>query len=72
VTYEGVEKMYLKSLHCYNFRHGEEYPKIIGFELYTPRNLKPRPCFKVEYESDNTIDYIAYQSVVNREWEIIW
>lgn len=63
--------MYLKSLHHYNFRHGEENPRIIGFELYTPKNHASRPCFKVEYESDKKIDYVAHSEVVRGNWEIV-
>ncbi|MCM3665494.1 hypothetical protein M3204_13840 [Mesobacillus subterraneus] len=64
--------MYLKSLNPYNFRHNEENPKIIGFELYTPKNLSPRPCFIVEYESDKTVDFVAHSDVISRFWEIVW
>jgi hypothetical protein len=64
--------MFLKSQHRYNFRHGEENPKIFGFELFIPVDYDARPCFKVIYESDNKIDYIPFQSVVDNHWEIIW
>lgn len=62
--------MFLRSLNPYNFRHGKENPKIMGIEIYTPENLNPRPCFKVLYESDNTIDYVAHSDVVKNYWEI--
>lgn len=73
---EGVKKMkenpmYLKSLHIYNFRHGKENPKIIGLVNYKPANLNIRPCYKVEYESDNTIDYVPYSEVLRGNWEFV-
>lgn len=63
--------VFLKSNHVDNFRHGMENPKVIGFVLLTPENLKERPCFKVEYESDGFIDYIAEKSVSCGDWNII-
>ena len=65
------ETVYLKSLNGYNFRHNQENPKVVGFTMYTPQNLTPRPCFEVEYESDEKKDYIAYESVKNKEWEFV-
>jgi len=65
------ENIFLKSLHEYNFRHNQENAKVIGFVTITPQNLNPRPCFKVEYESDGKIDYITYESVMKCHWEII-
>ena len=62
---------YLESNHYYNFRHGEENPKIIEFVLFTPENGTQRPCYKVLYESDGEIDYIAQESVLKGEWNII-
>lgn len=65
------EKMYLKSCHYYNFRDGEENPLITRFILFKPKEFKARPCFEVLYESDGTIDYVAYSEVVNGNWKII-
>jgi len=62
---------FLKSLHEYNFRHNQENPKVIGFVVYTPQNLNPRPCFRVEYESDGKIDYIPRESVLKGHWEMV-
>jgi hypothetical protein len=64
-------RVFLKSLNSHNFRHGEEDPEIIDFLLYKPKNLLPRPCFKVEYKSDLQIDYIEFQSVINGQWEVV-
>jgi len=63
--------IFLKSLHEYNFRHNQENAKVIGFVMFAPQNLNPRPCFKVEYESDGQIDYIARESVLKGHWEIV-
>lgn len=62
---------YLESNHLYNFRHREENPKIIELVPFTPENGTERPCYKVLYESDGTIDYIAEESVSHGEWSII-
>ena len=66
------KRMYLESHHYYNFRHGQENPRILSFELFTPEGSEPRPCFKVLYESDGTIDYIAYSEVANGNHKIIY
>lgn len=63
--------LYLESYHHYNFRDGKENPKIIGFVLFKPSQLKARPCFKVIYESDRTIDYVAHTEVMNGNWKIV-
>lgn len=63
--------IYLKSLHPYNYRHGKENPKIIGYVKYTPKNLPERLCFKVEYQSDNKIDYIPHRELIDGNWKII-
>jgi hypothetical protein len=63
--------IYLKALHPYCFRYGKENPKVIGFVNYQPEGLTNRVCFKVEYESDGTIDYIPYKGIKLREWMII-
>lgn len=68
---ESLRSLYLKSCHPYNFRNGKELPRIIGFVLFKPSELKSRPCFKVIYESDHTIDYVAYSEVVIGNWEIV-
>lgn len=64
--------MYLKSLHPGNFRHGLENCKILKVELYKPSGLEARECYKVLYESDNTIDYIPVKAVFSGEWEIFY
>jgi YopX protein len=69
--HDNEKPIYLKSLHEYNYRHGEENPKVIGFVMFTPDNLDPRPCFKVEYESDNRIDYINQLSLIDGHWEVV-
>lgn len=61
--------MYLKSLHHYNFRHGEENPKVLSILQYKPENLESRLCFKVQYESDGMIDYVPIKVAANGEWE---
>ncbi|KOP29499.1 hypothetical protein ADM98_11555 [Exiguobacterium sp. BMC-KP] len=63
--------MYLKSLHHYNFRHDQENPKVLSLVQYTPENLEPRMCFKVQYVSDGTIDYIPFKAISNGEWEVL-
>jgi hypothetical protein len=65
------QNVYLKSLHQYNFRHGIENARVIDFITFTPENLNPRPCFKVQYDSDNFIDYIPFQSVSDEHWEFV-
>lgn len=62
------QAIYLKSTHPYNFRSDKENPKVIGFVKVTPENLPPRPCFKVLYESDGTVDYIAFSDCENGHW----
>jgi hypothetical protein len=69
--------IYLKPLNRYNFRYDRENAKVIGFIMYTPKSFiptikyNPRPCFKVKYESDGFIDYIAYESVLDGQWEFV-
>jgi hypothetical protein len=63
--------IYLKSMNHYNYRHDRENPRIIGFVRYTPKGFYSRPCFKVEYESDGKIDYIALRSVLDGEWKMM-
>ncbi len=62
--------MYLKSLHHYNFRHGEENPEVLSIGQYKPENLESRLCFKVIYKSDGLIDYVPVKAVANGEWEL--
>jgi hypothetical protein len=62
--------VYLKSMHHYQFRHNIENPRVIGFVSFKPENLNPRLCYKVEYDSDNKIDYIAHSDVLSGHWEI--
>lgn len=63
--------LYLESLNMFNFRHGEENPRVIGLVHLTPENYSERPCFKVEYESDNKIDFIPYYELVVGNWKIV-
>lgn len=64
---------YLKSNHPYNYRHFEESEvSVIGKEIRTPKNLLPRECYKLLYESDNTIDYIPISEVENGNWTMIY
>lgn len=62
---------YLRSLNLHNFRHEQENPVVVGLVHYKPDNLDSRPCFKVKYLSDNKIDYIAYSSFLDGDWEVL-
>jgi hypothetical protein len=68
---EREEDIYLESLFSFNFRHDEENPLVMGLVMYEPEGLPPRPCFKVEYESDQTVDYINYDSVRIGQWQFV-
>lgn len=64
------EAIFLKSMHGCNFRHNKEDARVVDLVMFTPENLKPRPCYKVEYESDGMIDHIACQSVEDGHWAV--
>lgn len=63
--------IYLKSLHPSNFRHNIENARVIGFIMLTPENFKPRPSFKVQYDSDNFIGYVTYESTLKGHWKFL-
>lgn len=63
--------MYLESLHYYCFRYNKETPKVLGLEMFKPKGLNERMCYKVLYESDNTIDYIPEESINCGHWRLI-
>jgi hypothetical protein len=64
------KEIYLQSTNVYNFRHGKENPKVVGFINYTPNGYEERACFKVEYKSDNKIDFIPHSELKNGNWNI--
>lgn len=63
--------IYLRSLNVYNFRHEKENPKVIGLVRYKPENYPERACFKILYESDHKIDYVACSELMEHNWEIV-
>lgn len=63
--------VYLLSCNIHNFRHGQESPVIIGLVHYTPVDLDERLCYKVRYESDGKIDYIAYSEWLDGNWQVL-
>lgn len=63
--------VYLQSCNIHNFRHGEESPSVIGLVRYTPVGLEERLCFKVKYESDGKIDYIAHSEWLDGNWQML-
>ncbi len=66
-----MKKMYLKSNHPYNFRHGIENPRVVDLVLYEG-SFGKRMCYEVLYESDNTRDYVACSDVFNGLSEIYY
>lgn len=66
-----TSSVYLRSLNVYNYRHGEENPRIIEVVRHKPENLHSRPCFMVVYESDCKVDYVACSEIMERNWEFI-
>lgn len=59
----GYVKLESNSIH--NFRHGTEYPTILGVVFLQPsnRNELPRPALKLFYPSDGFVDYVPLSSI---------
>jgi hypothetical protein len=57
------DKAYLVGVHRYSFRSGKP-AEIIGVEMVTPENEKPRLCYHIMW-SDKVEDWIAVEDSVN-------
>ena len=60
---------YLISNNIHNFRHGKGSPIIIGVCTVTPKNLHPRPCYKVLH-NDGMVDYVPLESIEDGDYHV--
>jgi len=57
------DKAYLVGVHRYSFKSGKP-AEIIGVEMVTPENGKPRLCYHIMW-SDKVEDWIAVEDSAN-------